>query len=63
MEARDDPGPGERPRHTTQLLREARGLLDRAGLGFADLDLAGVVRACRAAGPATDPSDRAQHST
>jgi tRNA threonylcarbamoyladenosine biosynthesis protein TsaB len=42
MEARDAPGPGERPRHTAQLLREARALLDRAGLGFGDLDLIAV---------------------
>jgi len=36
-QARDDPPPGERPRHTTSLLVRARGLLDDAGLRFADL--------------------------
>jgi tRNA threonylcarbamoyladenosine biosynthesis protein TsaB len=38
MEARDDPGEGERPRHTSMLLREARALLRRARLGFGDVD-------------------------
>jgi tRNA threonylcarbamoyladenosine biosynthesis protein TsaB len=38
MEARDDPGPGERPRHTTRLLRETRALLRRARLELADVD-------------------------
>ena len=38
LEARDDPEPGERPRHTAQLLAQARTLLERAGLAFADLD-------------------------
>lgn len=33
------------------------------GLGFADLDLAEVVRACTTAGLETDPSDRALRST
>ncbi|HEY3019682.1 MAG TPA: tRNA (adenosine(37)-N6)-threonylcarbamoyltransferase complex dimerization subunit type 1 TsaB, partial [Solirubrobacteraceae bacterium] len=42
LEARDDPEPGERPRHTAQLLALARALLDRAGLAFADLDLIAV---------------------
>jgi tRNA threonylcarbamoyladenosine biosynthesis protein TsaB len=38
MEARDDPAPGERPRHTSQLLREARALLRRARLELGDVD-------------------------
>jgi tRNA threonylcarbamoyladenosine biosynthesis protein TsaB len=38
LEARDDPEPGERPRHTAQLLAQARGLLELAGIAFADLD-------------------------
>ena len=42
LEARDDPVPGERPRHTTRLLALARTLLGRAGLAFADLDLIAV---------------------
>jgi tRNA threonylcarbamoyladenosine biosynthesis protein TsaB len=38
MEARDDPAPGERPRHTSQLLTEARALLRRAKLELGDVD-------------------------
>jgi tRNA threonylcarbamoyladenosine biosynthesis protein TsaB len=38
LEARDDPEPGERPRHTAQLLAQARSLLDRAGLAFGDVE-------------------------
>jgi tRNA threonylcarbamoyladenosine biosynthesis protein TsaB len=38
LEARDDPAPGERPRHAAALLPLAVGLLDRAGTGFQDLD-------------------------
>jgi tRNA threonylcarbamoyladenosine biosynthesis protein TsaB len=41
-EARDDPPPGERPRHTAELLALARDLLARAGLRFADLDRVAV---------------------
>ena len=37
-EARDDPEPGARPRHTAELLALARRLLAEAGLGFADVD-------------------------
>ena len=37
-EARHDPQPGERPGHAAQLLRLAAGLLDEAGIAFADLD-------------------------
>jgi len=37
IELRDDPPPGERPRHAQQLLPLARAALDRAGAGFADL--------------------------
>ena len=46
MEARDDPAPGERPRHTSQLLREARALLRRA-----DLELGDVERIAVGVGP------------
>jgi len=42
LEARDDPGPGERPAHGTRLLALAAGLLDRAGLEWADLGRIGV---------------------
>ncbi len=38
LEARHDPAPGERPGHAAQLLPLATGLLDEAGLAFADLD-------------------------
>jgi tRNA threonylcarbamoyladenosine biosynthesis protein TsaB len=38
IELRDDPGPGERPRHTQQLLPLARQALMRAELAFADID-------------------------
>ena len=38
----DDPGFGQRPRHAGQLLALARGLLERAGLAFGDLDRLGV---------------------
>ena len=38
LEARDDPSPGERPRHAAALLPLAAQLLERAGIGFADLD-------------------------
>jgi tRNA threonylcarbamoyladenosine biosynthesis protein TsaB len=38
LQARDDPPAGSRPRHATKLLVLAVGLLDEAGLGFADLD-------------------------
>jgi tRNA threonylcarbamoyladenosine biosynthesis protein TsaB len=38
LEARDDPAPGERPRHAAALLPLAAELLERAGIGFGDLD-------------------------
>jgi tRNA threonylcarbamoyladenosine biosynthesis protein TsaB len=41
-EAVHDPQPGERPGHTSQLLPLAAGLLDDAGLRFADVELIGV---------------------
>ena len=37
QEARDDPAPGERPRHTSALLPLADGLLHAAGLRWADV--------------------------
>jgi tRNA threonylcarbamoyladenosine biosynthesis protein TsaB len=36
--ARDDPEPGERPRHTTLLMALIADVLDRAGYGWDDLD-------------------------
>jgi tRNA threonylcarbamoyladenosine biosynthesis protein TsaB len=38
VQARDDPGEGERPGHATRLLPLAAGLLLQAGLRFADVD-------------------------
>ncbi len=38
LQARDDPGPGERPGHATRLLGLVDGLLVRAGLRFDQLD-------------------------
>ena len=38
LDARDDPAPGERPRHAAALLPLAAELLERAGIGFGDLD-------------------------
>lgn len=38
LEVRDDPKAGERPRHTSELLALAASLLERGGLGFADVD-------------------------
>lgn len=38
LEGRDDPAPGQRPRHAAALLPLAAGLLERTGIGFADLD-------------------------
>jgi tRNA threonylcarbamoyladenosine biosynthesis protein TsaB len=38
LEARDDPPPGERPRHAGRLLPLTVELLERAGVGFEDLD-------------------------
>jgi tRNA threonylcarbamoyladenosine biosynthesis protein TsaB len=40
--ARHAPGPGERPGHARELLGLARGLLDAAGLAFADVGRIGV---------------------
>jgi tRNA threonylcarbamoyladenosine biosynthesis protein TsaB len=41
-ELRHAPAPGERPGHASQLLPLARALLDRAGIGFGDVDRIGV---------------------
>jgi tRNA threonylcarbamoyladenosine biosynthesis protein TsaB len=38
IEARDDPPPGARPRHTTRLLALAVEVLERAGVGWSELD-------------------------
>ena len=38
IELRDDPEPGQRPRHAQQLLPLAQAALERAGATFADLD-------------------------
>ncbi len=38
VEARDDPGPAERPAHATRLLALAVQLLDEANLGWQELD-------------------------
>jgi tRNA threonylcarbamoyladenosine biosynthesis protein TsaB len=42
LEARDDPPGAERPRHAAKLLPLAAGLLERAGLEFADVELLAV---------------------
>lgn len=38
LQARDDPGPGERPGHATRLLALAMELLAQAGLGWAKIE-------------------------
>ncbi len=38
LEARDDPEPGERPRHTTRLLALIVEVLERAGCGWDDVE-------------------------
>jgi tRNA threonylcarbamoyladenosine biosynthesis protein TsaB len=38
LEARDDPPPGARPRHASRLLPLTAELLERAAIGFADLE-------------------------
>jgi len=38
LELRDDPGRGERPRHTTRLLPMTAALLERAQIGWEDID-------------------------
>src|SRR5947209_5861849 len=42
LEARDDPEPGERPRHAATLLPLAERLLERAGIRFGDVELIAV---------------------
>ena len=42
LQARDDPPPGERPRHTTRLMPLIVELLDSAGLGWDDLERVAV---------------------
>src|ERR1700737_3255119 len=38
LEGRDDPVPGERPGHVSRLLPLIAEVMERGGLGFADLD-------------------------
>lgn len=42
VELRDDPQPGQRPRHAQQLLPLARAALEQAGATFADVDRVAV---------------------
>ncbi len=42
LEARDDPPPGQRPRHAARLLPLCAELLDQAGIDFDELDLLAV---------------------
>jgi tRNA threonylcarbamoyladenosine biosynthesis protein TsaB len=42
LELRDDPPPGQRPRHATRLLAMITDLLDRAGIDWAGVDRIGV---------------------
>jgi tRNA threonylcarbamoyladenosine biosynthesis protein TsaB len=48
LEARDDPRPGERPGHSTQLLPLAAAVLEQAGLRWAEID-----RVAAGVGPGT----------
>jgi tRNA threonylcarbamoyladenosine biosynthesis protein TsaB len=42
LEARDDPAPGERPRHATRVLELVAEVLDRGGVGWGDVDAIAV---------------------
>jgi tRNA threonylcarbamoyladenosine biosynthesis protein TsaB len=42
LEARDDPAPGERPRHATRVLELVADVLDRGGVGWDDVDAIAV---------------------
>jgi len=42
LEARDDPAPGERPRHATRVLELVAEVLDRGCVGWADVDAIAV---------------------
>ena len=42
IELRDDPAPGERPRHTSQLMALVVAVLDRAGCDWSEIDLLAV---------------------
>jgi tRNA threonylcarbamoyladenosine biosynthesis protein TsaB len=42
LEARDDPAPGERPRHATRVLELVADVLDRGGVGWEDVDAIAV---------------------
>jgi tRNA threonylcarbamoyladenosine biosynthesis protein TsaB len=42
LEARDDPAPGERPRHATRVLELVADVLDRGGVGWGDVDAIAV---------------------
>jgi tRNA threonylcarbamoyladenosine biosynthesis protein TsaB len=42
LEARDDPAPGERPRHVTRVLELVADVLERGGVGWDDVDAIAV---------------------
>jgi tRNA threonylcarbamoyl adenosine modification protein YeaZ len=42
LEARDDPPPGERPRHATRVLELVADVMDRGGIGWGDVDAIAV---------------------
>jgi tRNA threonylcarbamoyladenosine biosynthesis protein TsaB len=42
LEARDDPAPGERPRHATRVLELVADVMDRGGVGWDDVDAIAV---------------------
>lgn len=44
LEARDDPPPGQRPRHVTRLMGLIDSLLERQGMGWSDIDRIAVGR-------------------
>jgi tRNA threonylcarbamoyladenosine biosynthesis protein TsaB len=42
LEARDDPAPGERPRHATRVLELVADVMDRGGVGWDEVDAIAV---------------------
>jgi tRNA threonylcarbamoyladenosine biosynthesis protein TsaB len=42
LEARDDPGPGDRPRHATRVLELVAEVMDRGDIGWDDVDAIAV---------------------